>query len=177
MRFLSSSLRPRVFLLVFLTVFPGILLAIINTITRQSPNIWVVLLVGVFSLGTAWLAGEILIVKGVRTFLHLLKQLENGVWQARSSLRESSGLLAELAPVVDRLAGSLEQQTSQSQQLADQLAALAELSSDLSDPQGEEAILQRILERAMVLLDAPHAALAFYDPLRNELEIAGVQGI
>jgi len=176
MRYLRGSFRFRLLLLVFLSIFPGILLTIYSVITKQRHVILEVPLVAIASLIAAWFGGNVLILRRVNALVELSKRLSSGDLAARSGPIDRFGFLGELAQAIDQMAGSLERQTAQLQQHADQVAALSEIAGEFAIFQDLPTLLQRVVEKAMKLLATSHASLALYDPLRGDLELMVMAG-
>lgn len=171
-----NSLRFRLFLLVLLAILPGILLAIYSVITEQHDEGPVVLVIGIISVLVVWLGGEFLIVKRVNKLITLSKRLSSGDLTARSSQTDHFGLLGELAQAIDQMASSLEEQTVQLQQRANQMSVLSEMANSFAIQQDLSTLLELFVEKAMALLVTSQASVTLYDATRDDLEIAVAKG-
>jgi HD-GYP domain-containing protein (c-di-GMP phosphodiesterase class II) len=176
MKHIRSSLRFRLFLLIFLAIIPGILLAIYSIITRQQYEILTVLLIATLSFSVAWLGGNVLIMRQVNALKVVAKRLSAGDLAARLDLVDHFGLLGDLAQALYQITGSLEEGNLQLRQRAEEFAILVEMMSEQAIQQDLTVLLQMIVEKAMDLLKVSHATLTLYDPTLDELRVAMIRG-
>lgn len=172
----KNSLRFRLFLLILLSILPGILLAIYSVITEQHYEDLVVLVIGINSVLVAWLGGEFLIVKRVNKLIKLSKQLSSGDLTARASQSDHFGPFGELAQALDQIAVSLEEQKKQLQKHADRAALWNEMANEISVQEDLSTLLELVVKKMMALLATSQASLTLYDPARGDLEITVVKG-
>ena len=171
-----GSLRFRLFLLIFLSIFPGTLLLIYSIITQQHLEALAIFLIAISSIITFWFGGDILILRSVSSLSELSKRLSSGDLTARSSQTDSLGLFGELAQSLDRIATSLEDGTAKLKWQNDKSEAFSEIVNELAVQHDISTLLQLIVDKVMTLLNTSYAAISLYDASRSELEIVAVNG-
>jgi response regulator RpfG family c-di-GMP phosphodiesterase len=175
MRYLKYNFRFHFFVLVALSILPGILLALYLVITQHNDQIWGFLLIAISSFIIAWLGGDLLILRRVNLLIALSKRLSSGELTARSNQTDHFGLFGELFQAFDQVAGSLEEKTLELHQRADEFAGLVEMAGELTTQQDLSALLQEIVEKAIVLLRVSHVTITLYDSAHNELVVAATE--
>ena len=173
---MRGSLRLRLFLLVFFSIFPGTLLLIHSIITQQHQEVLAVFIIAISSIIAVWFGGDILILSSVNSLIEFSKRLSSGDLTARSSQTDSLGLFGELARSLDRIATSLEEKTEKIQWHEDVSEAFSEVVNEFAVHHDISALLQLIVDKVMKLLNTSHAAITLYDASRSELEIVAVSG-
>jgi PAS domain S-box-containing protein len=93
-----------------------------------SRALWVLALAVALALVAAWLGGEVLVLRPVRTLLTATERLRQGDLTARSGLAHGQGELGRLAGAFDHLAETLEQRETQRRTAAE----VAERERDFS---------------------------------------------
>jgi len=175
-RTMRESLRFRLFLLIFLTIFPGTLLMIYSIITKQQHEALAVFMIGVSSVIAVWFGGDVLILRSVKSLIDLSKRLSSDDLTARSSQTDSLGLFGELAQTLDHIATSLEEKTEELKWRNDMAEAFSEIVNEFGVHHDISALLQLIVDKVMTLLNTSYAAISLYDASRSELEIVAVSG-
>lgn len=175
-RMIKGNLRFRLFLLIFLSIFPGALLLIRSIITQQHQEVLAVFLIAISSIITFWLGGDILILSSVKSLTELSKRLSSGDLTARASQTDYSGLFGEIAQTLDRIATSLEEKTEKLKSHNDKSEAFSEIVNEFAVQHDLSKLLQLIVDKVMLLLDASYVAISLYDASRSELEFVAVNG-
>ena len=174
---IRRSLRFRLFLLVFLSIFPATVLLIYSIITKQHHEVLAVV-ISAISVGIGiLLSGNILNLKSISSLIELSKRISSGDLTARSSQTESLGVFGELAQSLDRIAASLEAGTEKLQHQTDKAEVLSEIVNELTVQHDITTLLQLIVDKVKMLLSTPIAAISLYDASRSDLEIVAVSGL
>ena len=173
---MKESLRFRLLLLIFLSIFPGTLLLIHSIITQQHQEVLAVFLIAISFIVAVWFGGDILILSSVKSIIELSKRLSSGDLTARSSQTDSLGLFGELAQSLDRIATSLEEKTEKLQWHNDVSESFSEVINEFAVQHDISTLIQRIVDKVMTLLNTSYAAISLYDASRSELEIVAVSG-
>ena len=175
-RMIKGSLRFRLFLLIFLSIFPGTLLLIHSIITQQHREVLAVYIIVICSIHTIWLGGDILILRSVSSLIELSKRLSSGDLTARPRQTNSSGLFGELAQSLNRIATSLKEETEKLQWRNDMGEAFIEIVNEFAGQHDITTLLQLIVDKVMTLLNTSYVAISLYDASRSELEFVAVSG-
>jgi putative nucleotidyltransferase with HDIG domain len=164
------------FVLIFISTFPGILLLIHSIITQQHQDVLAVFLIAISSIIAVWFGGDILILNSVSSVIELSKRLSSGDLAARLSQTYSSGLFGELTRSLDRLATLLGEKTEKLQWQNDKSEAFSEIVNEFAVQHDITTLLQLIVDKVMTLLNTSYAAISLYDASHSELEFVAVSG-
>jgi HD-GYP domain-containing protein (c-di-GMP phosphodiesterase class II)/putative methionine-R-sulfoxide reductase with GAF domain len=175
-RIQRMSLRFRLFLLIFLSTFPGTLLLIHSILTHQHREVLGVFLIAISSIIAIRFGADILILRSVSSILELSKRLSSGDLTARSSETDSLGLFGELAQTLEHIATSLDEKTRGLKWRNDMGEAFSEIVNEFAVHHDISELLQLIVDKVMMLLNTSYAAISLYDASRSELEIVAVSG-
>ncbi len=174
---IRRSLRFRLFLLIFLSIFPGLLLMIYSIITRQHQEVLAVFLIAISSIIALWFAGDILILRNISSLIEFSKRISSGDLTARSSQTDYAGLFGELAQTLDRTVTSLEEKTEKLRWHDDVSETCSEIVNEFAVQHDISTLLQLIVDNVRALLNTSYAAISLYDASRSELEIVAVSGV
>lgn len=175
--YLRKSLRFSFLILIFLSLLPGLLLAIYSFILNRQYELTVVLVIGICALTISWFGIERLILRRIKELNKLSKRLAAGDLSARSGQSNSIGLIGELSHAFDQMADSLERQTHQIQTRANQVAVLSELASEIAVERDISVLQEKVLEKVMKLLNTSQAALTLYDLAAGDLVVTAEKGL
>lgn len=173
---MRGSLRFRLFLLIFLSIFPAIILLFHSIITQQHQEFLAVFLIAISSIIAVWFGGDILIVRSVRSLIEFSNRLSSGDLTARPSQTDSLGLFSELAQSLGGIATSLETATEKLRWQNDKNEAFSESVNEFAAQNDLSALLQLIVDKVMLLLNASYVAISLYNASRSELEFVAVSG-
>ena len=173
---IRRSIRFRLFLLIFLAIFPATVLLIYSIITKQHHEVLAVVLIAISVGIVILLSGNILNLKSASSLIELSKRLSSGDRTARSHPIDSLGLFGELAQSLDRIAASLEEKTAKLQWHNDKGIAFDEIVNEFAVQHDIFTLLQRIVDKVMTLLSTSYAVISLYDASRSELEFVAVSG-
>ena len=176
-RSVRENLRPSFYLLIFLSLLPGILLAVYSLISKTYFDLLIVFITGICTLSISWFGVERLMLRRVKELIALSKRLAAGDLSARYGQAIPVGDLDEITRAFEPMAAFLESQTQQIQTRAKQVAVISELASGIVIEGGISILLELVLEKAMKLLDTSQATLALYDPAADDLVITAAKGL
>ncbi len=178
-RSLKRSFRFCLFALVCISIFPGMLLAFYLAVTKQRHEIWGVVLIGVSSLVTAWLGGELVIIPRVNALIKLSKRLSSGETSARSNQADQFSLFGELFQAFDQMAASLEEQATSAMKNArlfeetrsrlQELEVVNEVCRALRIAKEIDEMLPILLEKTMTMVNATMGNIWLYESTDNTL--------
>ena len=174
---IRRSLQFRLLLLIFLSIFPGMLLLIYSIITKQHEEGLAVIIFAISLFIAVLFGGNFLSLRSVSSLVDLSKRLSSGDLTARSSETDSVSLFGELAQSLDNIAASLTAKTEQLRQQTDEDKALSEIVNEFTVQHDNAPLLQLIVDRVKMLLSASFAVLSLYDASRSGLEVMAVSGL
>jgi HD-GYP domain-containing protein (c-di-GMP phosphodiesterase class II) len=172
-----GSLRLRLFLLIFLSIFPGTLLLIHSIITHQHQEVLAVFLIAASSIIAVWFGADILIIRSIDSLITLSKRLSSGDLTVRASQADSWGPFGELARSLDRIAASLEGVTEKLQWHNDKGETFSEIVNEFAVQHDISTLLQLIADKVRTLLNSSHVGISLHDAVRAELELVAVSGV
>ena len=122
-----SSLRARLVGTVFLAVAPAwaLMYFLLKSTGAEQDLPWMLLsvVVGLLSLGAAWIGGERFVIRQVRQLYRAARQLAAGDLTSRTGLTHEHSELGDLARTFDNLAASLEKGVKEREQVEKTLIA------------------------------------------------------
>jgi hypothetical protein len=147
-----------------------------RTLTR---NLVALGLVAMLAFAAAWVGGDWMILRRMKTLLSATKQLGAGDQSARTGLPYDGSELSQLAHAFDQMAEALEQRDAKRQQAEDTLLrqstrteALARFTSRLNAQLDLKNVMSTVCEETVNVLKVPAASVSLFDKNRDALYYA-----
>lgn len=141
-------------------------------------------LVTVLALAAAWVGGDWVVLRRMKTLLSVTKRLSAGDQSARTGLLYDGSEMSQLARAFDQMAEALEQRDAKRKQAEEQIRrqtaraeSLVRVASRLNAQLDLEGVLKAICEETARALNVHATSISLYDEKRDALYHAGGFGL